>query len=366
MGTLRVLLYDLATDKRNGFFPSVGKFFLWVASCGYGLGVRFLAWYCASTAIRLPCKVISVGNISLGGTGKTVLVEFIAGYLRQQGHKVAVLSRGYKRKYRVPRTAYREKTEGYYEEMGDEPAMLKMRLKDVPVIVDHDRARGARLAIAEYGVDTVILDDGFQQWKLKKDLEIVAIDAGCSFGNMQVIPRGVLREPLSALQRADVFVITKTNLNPEAGEVSGFLKSFNPGAPVFESEHALIGFYLSERPGSLAGIDALKGKKAVLVSGIGDPVSFEKIIAQSGVSIGHAFAFPDHHPYTENDAERIFRECRERAIDTVITTEKDSVRFVPVMGSKPKNVQVWIVRIALRLKNDEQGFCIRLRGIYSA
>jgi tetraacyldisaccharide 4'-kinase len=253
-----------------------------------------------------------------------------------------------------------------YEAMGDEPAMLHINLKDVPVIVDSDRARGARVAISEYGVDTVILDDGFQQWKLKKDLEIVAIDAGSAFGNRQVIPRGILREPLTALKRADVFVITKTNLNPGAGAISGFLKNFNPGAPVFEAEHVPLGYYSPERPGFLAGIDGLKGKKAVLVSGIGDPVSFEKIIAQSGVNIGQVFVFPDHHPYTEKDVERIFRECRERAVDTVITTEKDCARFVPVLGPKPKNLQVWIVKIALRLKNDEQGFCTRLRGVYSA
>ncbi len=367
MDRVKGILYNLATDRNTGFFASIAKFFLWLAACGYGLAVRYLAWSRALTAVRLPCKVISVGNITLGGTGKTILVEYIARCLTQEGHRVAVLSRGYKRKYRVPPTAYREKTgEATYIEMGDEPAMLQMKLKGVPVVVDPDRVRAARQAIAAYGVDTLILDDGFQQWKLKKDLDIMSVDAGSAFGNRQVIPRGILREPLSALKRADVFVITKTNLNPCTAQVYGLLAAINPKAPVFEAEYLLSDFYSPAGAGFTVNKDSLKGKKTALVSGIGDPASFEKLMAQSGVDPARVFIFPDHHPYTKADAERIFQECRRDGIDTIITTEKDSVRFLPVAGAKPRNLQIWVARIALGLKNDEQGFFTRLRGLHPA
>jgi tetraacyldisaccharide 4'-kinase len=250
--------------------------------------------------------------------------------------------------------------------MGDEPAMLKMKLRDVPVIVDRDRARAARTAVSEYGVDTVILDDGFQQWRIRKDLEIVAIDAGSAFGNRMTIPRGILREPLAALKRADLFVITKTNLYSHARDTNNILKRINPAAQLFETEHVLTGIYPLANPDMQVNTGTLKGKKVFLVSGIGDPLSFEKIIEHAGMSIGHARVYPDHHLYTKADAEWILRECRARGIDTVITTEKDSVRLAPVMVRQAGDIRILVLKISLRLKDDEQGFHTRLRGIYSA
>ncbi len=165
-------LYNLATDKHKGFIAGVIKLFLFILSLLYGLIVSILILFSRLKPYRLNCKVISVGNITLGGTGKTSLVEYIARHLKQQGHKVAIISRGYKKKTkRYPLNAIR------YEEMGDEPYMLYKNLGDIPVLVDSDRIRAARKAIKDYSADTVILDDAFQQWGIIKDLDIVTVDA---------------------------------------------------------------------------------------------------------------------------------------------------------------------------------------------
>ena len=169
---MREFLYNLATDKTRGFFAGVLKLFLFVLSLVYGLFIRLLSWFRGLNPERLACKVISVGNITLGGTGKTVLVEYIARYLKCQGNKVAILSRGYKRissrpntQYPIPNPAVGGSASGgtQYLTMGDEPYMLSQKLGGIPIIVDADRIRGIKIAASSYQADTVILDDGFQQ-----------------------------------------------------------------------------------------------------------------------------------------------------------------------------------------------------------
>jgi tetraacyldisaccharide 4'-kinase len=235
---MRKFLYYLATDRYKGFFFGIFKSFLWILSLIYGLIVRLLVLFYRGRRYRLDCKVISVGNITVGGTGKTSLVEWICRYLKKQGHRVAILSRGYKRetpnlKFQIPN----------YETMGDEPYMLQMRLEGIPVIVDADRIRAGRRAVNIFKADTVILDDGFQQWRIAKDLEIVTIDATRPFGNGQLLPRGILREPLSSLARADILVLTKTNLSHKTSGIREALYSWSPKASVFESSHEPAGFY---------------------------------------------------------------------------------------------------------------------------
>jgi len=249
-------LYSLATDRSRGFIAAIIKFFLFLASAIYGLVIRALIFLYRLSPCRLGCKVISVGNITLGGTGKTSLVKVIAGYLQQRGHKVAILTRGYKRK---KITNYELRITNY-ENMGDEPYMLQMSLADIPVIVDSNRVRSANRAISEYGTDTVIFDDGLQQWRIKKDLEIVTIDATNPFGNLHMIPRGILREPLSCLKRADVFVLTKTNLNADLESIKDILNKLNPSGLIIESIHQPQGFYNIHDLEELSDTKSLKGR----------------------------------------------------------------------------------------------------------
>lgn len=359
-------LYNLATDRNKGKLSGIVKSFLYLVSLVYGLTVRMLISIYRARPYRLSCKVISVGNITLGGTGKTSLAELIARYLKDKGHKVAVLSRGYKRKITSHELRFTN-----YENMGDEPYMLKMNLKDVPVVVDADRIRAAKLAMRDYGADTVILDDGLQQWKIKKDLEIVTIDSTNTFGNGSLIPRGILRQPLSCLKQADIFVLTKTNLNPDTQDIKDFLNSCNPQSIIVESVHSPVGFYKIDKPNELLNIDIFQGKTVTLFSGIGDPDSFENLIKSLGIAVGLSFRFRDHHNYTIEDLNNIIRRSQEKNIDDIITTEKDAVRFyrLPYLrhgaGTPSYPLPVLFLRIELKIIKDEQGFYNRLLRLYS-
>ncbi len=341
-------LYNLATDQERGFIAGILKIFLFICSLFYGLVIRILLFFSLLKPDRLNCKVISVGNITVGGTGKTTLVEFIARYLAGRGRKLAVLSRGYKRAVGI----------------GDEPLMLRRRLPDVPVIVDANRRRGANRAVSEYGLDTVILDDGFQQWRLKKDLEIVTIDATDPFGNRQMLPRGILREPLSSLKRADIFVLTKTNLNPDTQEIKDFLRSINAKAAVFEAMHNPAGFYKIDKPSLFFGADVFRGRQVTLVCGIGDPDSFENLVDNLGIKVGLSLRFPDHHNYAPYDMDHIARASKNKGIDTIITTEKDAVRL-PQPGAGSWELGVFVLGIELKINKNEEEFFSRLDRIYN-
>lgn len=363
---MRDYLYNLATGKTPSrrfwwmaMLEASIKTLLLILSFIYGLGVRILIFFCRLKPYRLKCKVISVGNITLGGTGKTSLVEFIARYLKQQGYKVAILSRGYKQPVKGHPLPV-----GRYETMGDEPYMLKMNLKDAVVIVDANRIRAAESAMRDYGVDTVILDDGFQQWKISKDLEIVAIDSLNPFGNWHLIPRGILREPLSSLARADVFVLTKTNLNPDILDIKGFLSSINPQALVIESIHKPLGFYRINESDELLRPEALKGKTVTLISGIGDPDSFESLITGLSINVGLSFRFPDHYAYSSKDLENIICESQKKNIGTIVTTQKDAVRL-SALDLRRCPLPVFVLRIELMVIKDEQRFCNRLHKLHN-
>ena len=170
--SIKEYLFELATDKRKGFCAAAVKAFLFPLSLIYGCGVALVSAFHRCNRISLPCRVISVGNITLGGTGKTLLVEYVARWLKQAGARPAILTRGYKRGA---------------DDMGDEPAMLSRKLS-LPVLVDPDRVRSGRKACAELKAGVAVLDDGFQQWRLKKDLDIVCVDGISGFGNRRLLP----------------------------------------------------------------------------------------------------------------------------------------------------------------------------------
>jgi len=349
---MRDYLYRLATDKQRGFLASLIKALLFILAILYGLVVRILILFYRLKPYRLHCKVVSVGNITLGGTGKTVLVEYLARYLKNQGHKVAILSRGYKRK--VTKSPSHQVTS--HETMGDEPYMLSKKLKDIPVIVDANRIKAAKRAIEDYKVDTVILDDGFQQWRIIKDLEIVAIDASEPFGNRWLIPRGILRQPLSSLRRAEVLVLTKTNLNPDIVEIKDFLTALNSSAIIIEATHEPRGFYRIDQPDELLNTDVFKGKTVSAFSGIGDPYSFENLLGSLGINIGLSFIFPDHYPYSQKDIDRIIRSSKDKGIETIVTTEKDAVRL--------SRLPIFVLKIELKIVKNEERLHNRLLRLY--
>ena len=345
--------YDVATDKESGCIAVFVKIGLFITSIAYGVIIRALIFLQSLWRHQLGCKVISVGNITWGGTGKTPLVESIARYLKQRGRKVAILSRGYKRKTVDCRLSTVD-----YKNVGDEPAMLMNNLEDVPVIVDANRIRSAKKAIKEYAADTVLLDDGFQQWKIKKDLEIVAIDAVCPFGNRHMIPRGILREPLSSLKRADMFVFTKTNLNPDIQKAKDFLHSLNPQAAIFESIHKPKGFYDITKLQELLSLDLLQGKIVTSLCALAAPDSFEGLIKELGASVGLSFRFSDHYAYQKNDIDEVIRQSKDKGITIIVTTEKDAVR-IP-REAIASDVSVLALKIELTITGNEEEFYNRI------
>ncbi|MBI5145544.1 MAG: tetraacyldisaccharide 4'-kinase [Candidatus Omnitrophica bacterium] len=356
---MRDYFYNLVTDKKRGFLPNLLKGLLFIFSLIYGLIVRALILLYRLRPCGLSCRVVSVGNITWGGTGKTTVVEYIARYLKQEGQKVAILSRGYKRK--VTKSPSHQVTNE--ETMGDEPLMLSQKLADIPVIVDSNRIRAAKKAIKDYSVDTVILDDGFQQWRIKKDLEIVCIDSTDPFGNSRLIPRGILREPLSALARADLFILTKTNLNPDTQDLKDFLAQKNASSLIIESRHEPLGFYQINQPDKLLSTDILKEGPVTLFCGIADPDSFENLILSRGIKIGLSFRFSDHHNYSQDDLEKIIQDSRAKNIGTIVTTEKDAFRLRQ-LGLAESGLPIFVLRIALKITKDEQTLHQRLLGLY--
>ncbi|MCG8429746.1 MAG: tetraacyldisaccharide 4'-kinase [Candidatus Omnitrophica bacterium] len=341
---MREYLYQLATDRKKGHFARICRAVLCLFACAYGLLVRLVRARALQNRRDTGVKVIGVGNITLGGTGKTTLVEYIVRFLVKEGRRVAVLSRGYKK--------------------ADEPLMLQDMLGGVPVIVDKDRLRGALRARREYGADTLVLDDAFQQWRVEKDLDIVVIDATNPFGNERLLPRGILREELRALGRADCLIITKTNLRPQVGALEGRLRRFAPRADIFTAEHLPCGVFKLSEPGTLLSLKAIRGRRAVLFCGIGDPVSFEALIRGAGVIVDKVMRFDDHHWYTDADVQRIVGAARGEGSDLVITTRKDAVRLKEKTFSD-KGISCYVLGIALSLRENEERFFHRLRDLYT-
>jgi tetraacyldisaccharide 4'-kinase len=348
---MKEYLYSLATDKKKGIIPGAIKVILLILSFVYGLIIRLMMYLSSLDLRRFDLRVISVGNITVGGTGKTSLVEFIASYLKKRGHRVAILTRGYKRKGA--------------DSLGDEPSMLLNNLAGVSVIVDKDRSRAAKRAVREYNCDSAILDDGMQQWRIKKDLEIVTIDAVNPFGNRHMLPRGILRQPLSSLKSADIFVLTKTDLAQDTGKLKPLLQRYNPKAAIVDSIHHPCGFLNLNAPGKMIEAGGLKGESAAILSGIGDPDSFSKIVRGLGVKVGLDLRFDDHHHYTSGELKVIAAKTRASGLGTIITTQKDASRLTQAGLDALEGLRVFILRIELKITKNEELLFNRLLKLYS-
>lgn len=349
---VKELLLSLATDKSRGIGYEALKFPLFLLSLVYGGLVRILAFAQGIKPFRSSLKVISVGNITLGGTGKTVVVGYVADLLLKDGRKVAVLSRGYKK----PRGG--EKTD--YGLLGDEPGMLKKQLPGLNIVVGPDRVDSLRKAAAA-GCEAAILDDGLQQWRVKKDLEVVCIDSR-GFGNECLLPRGLLREPLSALKRGHVFVLTNTSLAADYRPLRQYLSGLNPSALIVETDHEPAGMV---RVTNGEGCDPAGIGNACLVCGIGNPDSFLKSCEKAALASGPRFIFSDHHRFSTADCDRIIAACRQQGIRAVVTTEKDAIRL-PVTYLEDAGLAVYCLTLVLRIKTDGKKFSCRLRGLFAA
>jgi len=376
----REYLYNLVTGKIKGPQAAFLRGFLFTLSFAYGLAVVVLARFYRLKPARFSAKVISVGNITLGGTGKTTFVEYLSNLLSSQGKKVAVLSRGYRRdtgrqgvrgisRKAMPaclpdRQACRQGRVWLpiAKAIGDEPAMLRKKLPSVHVLVDKNRIKASFKAIRDYASDTLILDDGLQQWRIFKDLEIVTIDAENPFGNYRLLPAGFLREPLNALRRADIFVLTQVGSGKDTGELTDKLKRINSKALIIESIHKPEGFNSVSNPDELLEAGALKGKSVLIFSGIGNPRGFENCIGELGINIAKSSIFTDHHDYTQADIDSIIKEARQMNLAAIITTQKDAVKIKEL---QIKGAGILALNIKLSIIKNEAEFNRRLLKLYS-
>jgi tetraacyldisaccharide 4'-kinase len=289
-------------------------------------------------ARTLGCQVISVGNVTVGGTGKTPIVETFARALTEKGRKVAILSRGYKsrktplwekilkKEERLPRVVSDgERLLLNSDLAGDEPYMLASNLAEVSVLVDKDRVKAGKYAIRKLECDTLVLDDGFQYLKLENRLDIVLVDYTNPFGYGNVLPRGLLREPARNIKRAGFIFITKCP--PEgAPELKAKLRELNPHAEISECRHTskyLQNVYTREQ----TALDTLAGKKVSAISGIAVPESFENGLRRLGAEIVHHARYADHHRYSQQEIIETINQAVAAGAEMILTTEKDAVRF---------------------------------------
>ena len=279
---------------------------------------------------RLPCPVISVGNLTLGGSGKTPTVEAVVRSLREIGHEAgtlpAVVSRGYGRTTRgVHVVADLDGIRTEVRTAGDEPLLLAERLPGVPVVVGENRHEAARVAVERCGATAIVMDDGFQHRTLAKDLEIVVVQGRAPWGNARVFPRGMLREPLSALARAHAVVVTNPPGSDTVEAVTRTVRRFNDGAAVLTAHYQLQDAFESQS-GRRVPVGDLAGRRLMAFAGLGSPEGFADTIDAAKVRrVGFA-EFPDHHWFTSRDLDELAREARAASAQGLVTTEKDWVR----------------------------------------
>lgn len=291
----------------------------------YGGAVRLRNRYYdrPSAVARAALPVISVGNLTVGGTGKTPLVAWIARHLVDEGLRPAVVSRGYRgRAGRGPllvSTGHGPLCE--VERCGDEPYLLARTLRDTLVVVGSDRRAGAEAAGRE-GADLVILDDGFQHRRLARDLDILLLDASNPFGAGRLLPAGILREPLSELRRASLVLVTRSRPGESFPTILRTLRRFNPSAPLIPAGHRRVGFV--DRHGE----PMPPPRRAVAFCGIGRPGPFRDDLLAEGVDLIDFRVHPDHHPYSDSELHEL-RELAGRHQAALVTTEKDIVRLAP-------------------------------------
>ena len=345
INTLEQYTIDVIFGRREDMRATLYAAFLQVLSLLFNGIAQARLWLYRQRILHdqpLGCLVVVVGNLTVGGTGKTPVVEKFARALRDRGRKVAILSRGYKSKappmwkkwwYWLSHTSEpppRIVSDGQRvlldsEKAGDEPYMLARNLPGVIVLVDKNRVKAGAYAVKKFGCDTLVLDDGFQYLPLKGRLNLLLVDKTNPFGNGHLLPRGILREPIKHLKRASYVFLTKSNGQRDS-ELEDLIHQHNPGVDIIECAHRpqyLQRFGTDERQ----PLEFLRGKNVGAFSGIAVPESFEKFLRDLGGNILFKRRFLDHYRFAYDDFVAIFSEALEKKAEFIVTTEKDAVRL---------------------------------------
>lgn len=368
---------EVIFEQRRGKRATLARSVLYLLSKVFQVAVKARLFLYSVRILRdstLGVQVIAVGNLTVGGTGKTPVVEKFARELQDQGRTVAILSRGYRSKppplskrllnkllFREDSTPPRVVSDGKSllldsETAGDEPYMLASNLKDVVVLVDKDRVKSGRYAIEKFGCDTLLLDDGFQYWKLRgRRRDIVLIDYQQPFGNELLLPRGTLREPPSHLSRANTIFITKSDGNTAA--LRKRIAQYNSTASIIECVHHPL-YFEDVFTGERRGLDFLKGKRVASLSGIAQPESFERSLANLGSELVYSKRFADHHRFTQQEILNVINRSKKRQAGIIVTTQKDAVRFPKI---DRRDLPMYFMRVEIKILSGAKDFqdCVR-------
>lgn len=366
---------DVVYDRRRGKRAFALRILLRALSMLFSFLVQLRFFLYQNRILKdqpLGCLVVVVGNLTVGGTGKTPIVEKFARSLSGRGRKVAILSRGYKSKDDVKETHLQKLWRVYVkgapppdpkivsdgkrvlldsEIAGDEPYMLACNLPGVVVLVDKDRVKSGHFAIRRFGCDTLILDDGLQYLPLKGRLNLLLVDKSNPFGNGLMLPRGILREPIKHLKRASYVFLTKSDGRPDP-ELDALIQRHNPGVDVIECAHKPQ--YLREVHGERElPLSDLRHRRIGAFSGIATPESFEGFLRTFGANVLYKRRFLDHHRFSEDELEEIFREAARAKLDYIVTTEKDAVRIPETIRS---SVPLYYLRLEIDILRGADDF----------
>jgi tetraacyldisaccharide 4'-kinase len=370
--TAETFFLEVIFEQRRGRLASTVRGLLHGLSHAYRLAIKVRRVLYDTRIVRdttLGVQVIAIGNLTVGGTGKTPVVEKFARELKNQGRNVAILSRGYRSKppplsrrfidrllLRREQTPPRIVSDGRSlrldsESAGDEPYMLASNLKDVIVLVDKDRVKAGRYAIEKFGCDILLLDDGFQYWKLRgRRQDVVLIDCQQPFGNQFLLPRGTLREPASHLARATVIFITKSDGQTQA--LRERIATLNPRAPIIECVHHPL-YFEDVFTGERREISFISGLRVAALSGIAQPESFEEGLRKLGASLVYAKRFADHHRFTQQEILNAINRSKKRQAQILVTTQKDAVRFPKI---DRRDLPIYFMRVEIKILSGAKDF----------
>ncbi len=356
---------DVILERREGGRANALKFVLGGFARLYERAVQTRLGLYRRRLIRaqeLGCPVVSIGNLTVGGTGKTPVAEMLARELQKRGRRVAILSRGYKS---VPRPFMQRLRNKLFKHLdlfpprivsdghkvlldsrraGDEPHMLAKNLPGVCVLVDKDRVKSGLHALRHFDSDLLLLDDGLQYQRLHHRIDVVLVDRQAPFGNEHLLPRGTLREPPGNLRRASYIVVTKCGPEPDR-KLLARIRQLNRTAAIIECNHAPR-HWEDIKTGEKFPLDHLRGRHVGAMSGIARPESFEEGVRELGANVEITKAFADHHRFTKKEILRFLEWCDRRSLDALVTTEKDAVRF-PDIDNPP--VPMLFLRVEIEI-----------------
>jgi len=351
---MKKYLYLLATDKNNGILAKLFKCILYFISCIYSFIVRVVSFCYIKDLFkryRLDRPVISIGNITMGGVGKTPLVAYIANFMKHKNLKSVILTRGYM-------------GNGFnsVKQISDEAEMLELTT-GAQVLVGSNRFKNAKEYLENESCDVFVLDDGFQHWRLKRDIDILVVNAVDPWGNGCLLPRGILREPFFALSRADIFILSKTDYGRSNVEmIKQRIQSWGADKPIFETIHRPV-CVVDIRTNESFDLKHLIGKNMFSLSSIGDPDAFELALHDLEYSVQRKFQFMDHHNYSIKDVQSIVSCCQDEKIDAIVTTEKDAVKLNRMMDIFPERITIYYLKIEISFIEGEEKFFERINCI---